>query len=122
MTRRHRPHLARSVTNFGTATLATALLDEHDADELATAFRVVADPARLRILSAIANAPDGEVTAGELVAPLGRSQPTISHHLAVLMDAGLVRRDKRGRQAWYRTAPEQLAILRNALATAKITA
>jgi ArsR family transcriptional regulator len=120
MTRRHRPNLARSVTEFGTSTLATALLDEHDADELAAAFRVVADPARLRILSAIANAPDGEVTAGELVAPLGRSQPTVSHHLAVLTDAGLVRRDKRGRQAWYRTAPEQLAILRNALATAKI--
>ena len=120
MARRHRPHLARSVANFASATLADALLDEHSADELATAFRVIADPARLRILSAIANAPEGEVTAGELAAPLGRSQPTISHHLAVLTDAGLVRRDKRGRQAWYRTAPEQLAILRNALATAKI--
>jgi ArsR family transcriptional regulator len=88
-----------------------APLDESEAEELAAAFKVLADPARLRLLSLIGNAPAGEVCACDLVAPLGRSQPTVSHHLSVLVDAGLLRREKRGKWAWYSVEPERLAIL-----------
>jgi ArsR family transcriptional regulator, arsenate/arsenite/antimonite-responsive transcriptional repressor len=90
-------------------------LDEAAADDLATAFKVLGDPARLRLLSLIASAPSGEMCACDLVEPLGRSQPTISHHLAVLVEAGMLTRDKRGRWAWYRVVPHRLDTLRAAL-------
>ncbi|HEX5614385.1 MAG TPA: metalloregulator ArsR/SmtB family transcription factor [Acidimicrobiia bacterium] len=91
-------------------------LAEAEAAELAAAFKVIADPARLRLLSLIANAADGEVCACDLVAPLGRSQPTVSHHLSVLTGAGLLEREKRGRWAWYRVVPDRIEVLRAALA------
>ncbi len=88
-------------------------LTETDAEELAAAFKVVADPVRLRLLSLIAQA--GEICSCDLVAPIGKSQPTISHHMSVLADAGLVHREKRGKWAWYSVAPERLSVLRDAL-------
>ena len=91
-------------------------LDEVDSEDLAGAFKVLADPVRLRMLSFVANAETGEVCACDLVEPSGRSQPTVSHHLALLVDAGLVTREKRGRWAWYRVVPERLAALQAALA------
>jgi len=91
-------------------------LDESGAEELAAAFKVLADPARLRLLSLIANTPAREVCACELVAALGRSQPTVSHHLSTLVDAGLLQREKRGKWAWYSVVPERLAVLHDALA------
>lgn len=96
----------------------TAVLTEDEADELAAAFKVLADPVRLRLLSLIANQPGGEVCACDLVAPLGRSQPTVSHHLKVLHEAGLVDREKRGSWVWYAVVPERLAVLRDALSLA----
>jgi ArsR family transcriptional regulator len=95
--------------------LLTGSLTEAEAEDLAAAFKVLADPARLRLLSIVANAPAGEACACELVDPVGRSQPTVSHHLSVLTDAGLVTREKRGRWAWFRVDPERLAVLRDAL-------
>ena len=92
--------------------LATPL-SETEADDLAAAFKVLADPARLRLLSMIASAE--EACACDLVEPLGKSQPTVSHHLSVLTEAGLLTREKRGRWAWYRVVPERLAVLRDAL-------
>jgi ArsR family transcriptional regulator, arsenate/arsenite/antimonite-responsive transcriptional repressor len=97
------------------APVMQAPLGEADAEELATAFKVLADPVRLRLLSLIA-ARDGETCACELVGVLDRSQPTISHHLAVLHDAGLLAREKRGRWVWYRTVPDRIAALRDSLA------
>ena len=96
--------------------LLTGALTEAQADDLAAAFKVLADPARLRLLSIIANVADGEACACHLVEPIGRSQPTVSHHLSVLTEAGLLTREKRGRWAWYRVVPERLAVLRDALA------
>jgi len=96
--------------------LLGAALDPGDAAELAAAFAALADPARLRLLSLIAAQPSGEVCACDLVEPLGKSQPTVSHHLKVLYEAGLVDRDKRGTWVWYRVVPERLAGLRAALA------
>lgn len=86
-----------------------------EAAELAELFKALADPARLLALSLVANAPGGEMCACDLVEPLGRAQPTVSHHMAVLVEAGFVTREKRGRWAWYRLVPERLAQLRTVL-------
>lgn len=102
----------KEITNCCGPVLA-APLDERAADELAAAFKVIADPVRLRLLSLIAQA--GEICACDLVVPIGKSQPTISHHMSVLADAGLVHREKRGKWAWYSVAPDRLAVLRDAL-------
>ena len=96
-------------------TIREAPLTEHDASELARSFAALADAARLRILSLLASAERGEVCACDLVEPVGRSQPTVSHHLKVLTEAGLIAGDKRGRWIWYRVVPEQLSRLRDAL-------
>jgi ArsR family transcriptional regulator len=93
-----------------------APLTEDRAGELARAFSVLADPARLRLLSMLASAEAGEVCVCELVEPLGRSQPTVSHHLKVLAGAGLIEGEKRGRRVWYRAVPGKLADLRGVLA------
>ena len=74
------------------APLATAVLSEDDAQALSRQFAALADPARLRLVSLLATAEGGAVCACDLVEPLGRSQPTVSHHLKVLTDAGLVTR------------------------------
>lgn len=87
-----------------------------EALQLATAFRVLGDPARLRILSLIAARSSGEMCVCEMVEPLGLTQPTVSHHLKVLHAAGLLRREKRGTWAFYAVVPERLEALRDALA------
>src|SRR5207245_2178515 len=87
-------------------------LTEREATEHAAAFAALGDPARLRLLSLIATAPAGEVCVCDLVEPIGKSQPTVSHHLKVLGEAGLVTSERRGRWAWYRAVPEQLERLR----------
>lgn len=91
-------------------------LHEDQAAELARAFKVLSDPVRLRLLSLVAAGPDEGICACDLTEPLGRTQPTVSHHLGVLRDAGLVTREQRGRFAYWAAAPERLAVLRDALA------
>ncbi|MEO8424739.1 MAG: metalloregulator ArsR/SmtB family transcription factor [Actinomycetota bacterium] len=91
-------------------------LDEAASERLAAALRVLADPARLRLLSILGAHPSGEACVCELTAPLGLSQPTVSHHLRVLADAGLVGREKRGRWVFFWVLPEPLELLRGALA------
>lgn len=92
-------------------------LSEAEAVDLARMFAAVADPVRLRLLGLIAASPDGEACACNLVEPVGRSQPTVSHHLKILHEAGLVERDKRGTWAWYRVATDRVAQLRGVLAS-----
>lgn len=96
------------------ASVLAAPLDDDEAASLAHGFAALADPTRLRLLSLVASA--GEVCACDLVEPSGRSQPTVSHHLKVLHDAGLVARERRGTWIWYRVVPERLAALESALA------
>jgi ArsR family transcriptional regulator len=98
------------------APVTAGVLDESDAEDLAAAFKVLADPARLRLLSLVAASAGGEACACDLVEPVGRSQPTVSHHLSMLVDAGLLAREKRGKWAWYRIVPERLQTLQAALA------
>jgi ArsR family transcriptional regulator len=97
------------------APVSAEALDEGQAEVLARSFAALADPTRLRLLSFIASAADGEVCACDLVEPSGRSQPTISHHMKILVDAGLVTREKRSLWVWYRVVPERLAALRATL-------
>ena len=88
---------------------STAPLNERDAMRLAGVLKAVADPTRLRLLSLIASSTEGEVCVCDLTAPLGLSQPTISHHLKVLLDVGLVQRVKRGVWAYYHLSPGALS-------------
>ena len=94
--------------------IAAAPLGEDEAAELADAFAALADPVRLRLLSLIAAA--GEICSCELLEPLGKSQPTISHHTRVLSEAGLITGEKRGRWVWWSVVPERLARLSEATA------
>ena len=91
-------------------------LGQADAEQLAGTFKAIADPARLRLLSFIAAQPEAEACVCHLTEPLDLSQPTVSHHLKVLFDAGLLERDRRGTWVYYRIVPERLALLREALA------
>jgi ArsR family transcriptional regulator len=99
----------------GCCSVLVAPVGEREADDLSSAFKALSDPARLRVLSLIASQPTGEVCACDLVEPAGRSQPTVSHHLKVLYEAGLVTKEKRGSWIWYRLVPERLVQLRAAL-------
>jgi len=97
------------------ASLLAAPLDTTDAAELASGFSALADPVRLRVLSILAAAPEGEVCVCDFVEPLAKSQPTVSHHLRVLSEAGLVRGDRRGKWVWYSLNRDRLAELRAAI-------
>jgi len=97
------------------ASVLSAPLDRDDAGELAGGFHALADPVRLRILSILASAPDGEVCVCNFVGPVGKSQPTVSHHLKILSEAGLVQGDRRGKWVWYSLNRERLSALRAAI-------
>lgn len=101
------------------APVLASALSEAEAQDLAAAFKVLADPARLRLLSLIAG--QDEACACDLVEPIGRSQPTVSHHLAVLTEAGLLEREKRGKWAYYRVVPSRLAVLRDVLGSSSLS-
>lgn len=91
-------------------------LEPAEAERLSQALKVLADPARLRLLSLIQAQPEGEACVCHLTAPLGLTQPTISHHLKVLLQAGLVEREQRGNWAYFRVSAERLRALRELLA------
>ncbi|HZQ83362.1 MAG TPA: metalloregulator ArsR/SmtB family transcription factor [Acidimicrobiales bacterium] len=93
--------------------VSAAPLPEGDAEQLARSFAALADPVRLRLFSMIASCD--EVCSCELLEPLGKSQPTISHHTKALADAGLIVGEKRGRWVYWRAVPDRLADLRQAL-------
>jgi ArsR family transcriptional regulator, arsenate/arsenite/antimonite-responsive transcriptional repressor len=90
-------------------------LDETRAELVAKSFAALADPIRLRLLSHIAAAGGDEVCACDLGEIVDRSQPTVSHHMKILHDTGLITRDKRGLWVWYRIVPERLEALRAVL-------
>lgn len=92
-----------------------APLDETDASQLARSFAALGDPVRLRVLSMLATAPEGEVCVCEFVGPLGKSQPTVSHHLKILGEVGLVHGERRGKWVWYSLNRARLEELRAAI-------
>lgn len=92
---------------------------ESETAPLAAAFRALGDPVRLRLMGMLLTADAGEVCACDLVAPLGRSQPTISHHLKMLREAGLVASERRGTNIWYSVRRDQIDALRAVLGASK---
>lgn len=92
---------------------AAPTLGEADAIELAGLLKAVADPVRLRLLNIISQA--GEACACDLPALLDRSQPTISHHLKILVEAGLLDREQRGKWAWFTVLDDRLHALGDAI-------
>jgi len=93
-------------------------LEPGEAEELAELLKALADPVRIRIVSLVATAPDGEICACDLPAIFDRSQPTMSHHLRQLVDAGVLDREARGKWAWFSLRPGVLESLGDALAAA----
>lgn len=93
--------------------LTMAPLSAGDATELASVLGALADPVRLRLLSLVA--AQGELCSCNLEEPLGKSQPTVSHHTKVLAEAGLIVGERRGKWMWWRIVPERLALLRQVL-------
>ena len=80
-------------------------LDEVAAERLAGVLKALAEPTRLRLVSLVAAQPSGEACVCDLTAPVALSQPTVSHHMKVLVDAGLLQREQRGKWAFYRLVP-----------------
>jgi ArsR family transcriptional regulator, arsenate/arsenite/antimonite-responsive transcriptional repressor len=95
--------------------LLDAPLDEAQADELAQILKALADPVRLRLVSIIAASTSGEACACDLPAAVGRGQPTVSHHLSILVNTGILEREQRGKWAWFRLRTEMLDSIRAAL-------
>lgn len=110
------PHIDHTAAPACCGNVNDTALTTAQAESLAHGFAALADPVRLRLLSLIATSTGGEVCACDVVEPLGKSQPTVSHHLKVLREAGLVTADKRGIWMWYRAVPARIAELRSALA------
>lgn len=97
------------------APLGSTRFDGDDAAELAKGFHALADPVRLHLLSMITAGGAAGACVCDLIEPSGRSQPTVSHHLKILREAGLVTSEKRGTWAWYFVAPDRVAALKSAL-------
>ena len=117
MARRELPVVETADVTPCCAPIRDALVSSRDADTLARQFAALADPVRLRLLSMLATDPEGAVCACDLVEPTGKSQPTVSHHLKVLREAGLVTSERRGVNNWYAAVPSALEALRGVLAT-----
>jgi ArsR family transcriptional regulator, arsenate/arsenite/antimonite-responsive transcriptional repressor len=88
-----------------------------EATELAHGFTALADSVRLQVLSILAASPEGEVCVCDFVEPLGKSQPTVSHHMKILSDAGLVHGERRSKWVYYSLDRARLASLRAAIDT-----
>jgi ArsR family transcriptional regulator, arsenate/arsenite/antimonite-responsive transcriptional repressor len=110
------PLLDDSIDIACCAPLSASPLSEQAAPTLARAFAALGDPVRLRLISLLMTDGGGEICACDLVEPVGKSQPTVSHHLKVLRDAGLVTATRRGKNIWYAAAPDQITALRAVLA------
>ena len=95
--------------------VAGGVLDDDAAERLARLFRALGDRHRIRLLSMIAAADGGEACICDLTGPLGLSQPTVSHHMKQLVEAGLITREQRGKWAYYRVVPEALLALSDTL-------
>jgi ArsR family transcriptional regulator, arsenate/arsenite/antimonite-responsive transcriptional repressor len=92
-----------------------AVVEVAAAEQLARVFKALGDPTRVRLLSLIAAADGGEACICDLTAPVALSQPTVSHHMKQLVDAGLVTREQRGKWAYYRVVLPTLDALADAL-------
>lgn len=100
--------------------LTGGVLDTAAAEHLAASFKALADPARVKLLSLIAASTGGEACICDLTDPLGLTQPTVSHHMKLLVDTGLVSREQRGKWAYYRVNTAALDRLAAAVSTRSV--
>lgn len=91
-----------------TPAVPESVLSRSDAEALAATLKALADPVRLQIVSILAASPGREACVCDITPAVGLAQPTVSHHLKVLRDAGLVTREARGTWAWFHLVPERL--------------
>ncbi len=105
-----------SVSQYCCSPVFDGVIDEEGAASVAAAFSALGDPVRLRIVSMLVASPDGAACGCDMEQPLGLSQPTVSHHLKILREAGLIEGERRGRWVHYRVVPARLADLRDAIA------
>lgn len=97
------------------APVTGGVLNHDEAERIAHTFKALGDPTRVRLLSLIAASDGGEACICDLTEPVGLGQPTVSHHMKLLVDAGLATREQRGRWAYYRVATEALELASKAL-------
>ncbi|GGV28788.1 transcriptional regulator [Streptomyces longisporoflavus] len=97
------------------AVLGEPLMERDHAERVARVLKAIADPTRLQLLHLIQTAPCGEACVGELTERLGLRQPTVSHHLKTMNEAGLLARERRGTWVWYSADPEGLRVVREIL-------
>ncbi|MGZ4434489.1 MAG: metalloregulator ArsR/SmtB family transcription factor [Trebonia sp.] len=109
---REAPPIAQPQVDACCAAIGSERLSVQGAGRLSRQFAALADPVQLRMLSALATAPGGAVCACGLVEPVGKSQPTVSHHLPVPKRAGLVTAQRDGANIWYVVVPAGLDALR----------
>ncbi len=109
------PPIAQPEVEACCAPIGAKRLSMADAERMSRKFAALADPVRLRILSMLATAADGAVCEHDLVEPIGKSQPTVSHHLKALKEAGLVTAQRDGKNIWYTVVPAALDALREVL-------
>lgn len=101
------------------ASITREPLSAEAAQQLATVLKAIAEPARLRLLSLVAAHPGGEACICDLTDPVQLTQPTVSHHMKVLVDAGLLTREQRGKWAFYRLVPGAFDALAQLLAMSR---
>lgn len=104
-----------AATDIVCCSLNAGPIDAEDAGRMATMFKALADPTRLRLLSHVTAQGCQQVCACDLTGELGIAQPTVSHHMKKLVDAGLITREQRGKWAHYSVVPEALEQLRELL-------
>lgn len=107
--------LSTSDTRFCCAPVTGAVIGVPEAERLAHVFKALSDPTRVRLLSLIAATDGGRACICDLTEPVALSQPTVSHHMKQLFDAGLVTREQRGKWAYYRVVEENLRSVADAL-------
>ena len=97
--------------------LTGGLISDDAAQTLAQMFKALGDPTRVKLLSLIAAAEGSEACICDLTDPVGLSQPTVSHHMKLLVEAGLVTREQRGKWAYFSVVPTALTALAESLAS-----
>ncbi|MEV0283607.1 MULTISPECIES: metalloregulator ArsR/SmtB family transcription factor [unclassified Kribbella] len=103
---------AGAASGDGAQQVAGVAIDRDEAERLAVVLKALSDPTRLQLLAMIESSANREACVNDLTEPLELSQPTISHHLKILVTAGILAREKRGLWSWYSIVPDQLQTLR----------
>ena len=109
------PTAAEAACELCCPPLTGCVLDEDQATRLAAQLKALADPVRIRLVSLLACSEAGELCACDLPQIVGRSQPTVSHHLKLLTAAGIIDREQRGKWAWFRLNHHAMAEINTAL-------